>query len=57
MEQIMQALFDFAANNPEGFAEAMKPYSWTNINPATDADYDDIRNAVSASGITLKAFK
>ncbi|MEW5941564.1 MAG: phosphate/phosphite/phosphonate ABC transporter substrate-binding protein [Chloroflexota bacterium] len=57
MEQIMQALFDFAANNAEGFAEAFKPYSWTGINPATDSEYDDIRNAVTASGITLEAFK
>jgi phosphonate transport system substrate-binding protein len=57
MEQIMQALFDFAANDAEGFATAFDAYSWTGINPATDAEYDDIRNAVSASGFTLEALK
>ena len=57
MEQIMQALFDFAANDAEGFAAAFDPYSWTGINPTTDAEYDDIRNAVTASGITLEALK
>ena len=57
MEQIMQALFDFAANDAEGFAAAFEAYSWTGINPATDAEYDDIRNAVSASGFTLEALK
>ena len=53
-DQIITALFEFAANNPEGFAEAMAPYSWTGINPATDADYDPIRNAITASGFTLE---
>lgn len=53
-EQIISALFDFATNNPDGFAEAMAPYSWTGINPATDADYDPIRNAIQASGFTLE---
>ncbi|GMV33603.1 MAG: phosphate/phosphite/phosphonate ABC transporter substrate-binding protein [Chloroflexi bacterium CFX1] len=57
MEQIMQALFDFAANDAEGFATAFDAYSWTSVNPATDAEYDDIRNAVAASGITLEALK
>ena len=55
--QIMTALFDFAANNPEGFAEAMLPYSWSGINPATDAEYDDIRNSVEASGFKLEDLK
>lgn len=53
-EQIIQALFDLAANDPEGFAKAMEAYSWTGINPATDAEYDPIRLAVQASGITLE---
>lgn len=54
MAKIMQALFDFAANNPEGFAEALSFYSWTNVLPATDAEYDDIRFAVEASGFELE---
>jgi phosphonate transport system substrate-binding protein len=57
MEKIMQAIFDFAVNNPDGFAEALKFYSWTNVNPAADADYDDIRLAVEASGFKLEDLK
>ncbi|MDH5507934.1 MAG: phosphate/phosphite/phosphonate ABC transporter substrate-binding protein [Anaerolineae bacterium] len=53
-DQIMQALLDFAANDPDGFATAFDAYSWTGINPATDAEYDDIRFAVQASGFKLE---
>lgn len=51
-EQIMQALFDFATNDPEGFATAMQPYSWTGVLPVTDADYDNVRIAVIEAGIS-----
>lgn len=57
MAKIMQAIFDFAANNPDGFADALVFYSWTNVLAATDADYDDIRNAVIASGFKLENLK
>ncbi len=53
-DKIMTALFDFAKNDPDGFATAMEPYSWTAINPATDADYDDIRLSVEAAGFKLE---
>jgi phosphonate transport system substrate-binding protein len=53
-DQIMTALFDFAESDPDGFEIAFDPYSWTSINPATDAEYDDIRLAVEASGFTLE---
>jgi phosphate/phosphite/phosphonate ABC transporter binding protein len=53
-ELIMNALFTFAESDPEGFAEAMDAYSWTGVNPATDADYDDIRLSVQASGFSLE---
>jgi phosphonate transport system substrate-binding protein len=56
-EQIMQALFDFAANDAEGFAAAFQAYSWTSINPATDAEYDAIRQAVAAAGFKLEDLK
>jgi phosphonate transport system substrate-binding protein len=53
MDQIMQALLDFAANKPEDFATAMLPYSWTSILPVTDADYDNVRIAVIEAGISV----
>lgn len=53
-EQIMTALFDFAATNPDGFAESLRAYSWTGLEPASDADYDDIRLGVQAAGFTLE---
>jgi phosphonate transport system substrate-binding protein len=57
MQAIMQALFDFATNDPDGFKTAMTAYSWTGIDPVTDAEYDDIRNAVTASGFSLENLK
>jgi phosphonate transport system substrate-binding protein len=56
-EKIMQALFDFAANDAEGFTAAFQAYSWTSINPATDAEYDAIRKAVDAAGFKLEDLK
>jgi phosphate/phosphite/phosphonate ABC transporter binding protein len=53
-ETIMQAIFDFAANDPDGFATAMNPYSWTGVNPTTDEEYDPIRLGVEAAGFTLE---
>ena len=50
----MEALFAFAQDDPEGFATALDAYSWTNINPATDEEYDPIRLAVEAAGFTLE---
>jgi phosphonate transport system substrate-binding protein len=55
MTKIMDALFAFAKDNPDGFKEAFAAYSWTSINPATDADYDPIRNAVDASGFNMES--
>lgn len=53
-QQIMDALFAFAENDPEGFAEAMAAYDWTGISPAADEEYDPIRQAVEAAGFTLE---
>lgn len=53
-QKIMDALFAFAQNDPEGFAKALEAYSWTSINPATDAEYDPIRLAVQASGFKIE---
>jgi len=54
MQKIMDALFAFAQNDPEGFAKALEAYSWTGINPATDAEYDPIRFAIQASGFKIE---
>jgi phosphonate transport system substrate-binding protein len=54
-EQLNQALYDWAANDPEGFAEAFSFYSWTGVNPATDAEYDPIRSAVQNAGFKLES--
>ncbi len=53
-QAILDALFAFATNDPEGFAEAFKSYSWTNVLPATDAEYDPIRFAIQAAGVSLE---
>lgn len=53
-EQIVNALFEFAENDPDGFETAMAPYDWTDINTATDSEYDDIRLAIDASGFNLE---
>ncbi len=54
-EAILTALFDFATNDPEGFAAAFLSYSWTNVLPATDAEYDPIRGALQASGFSMES--
>lgn len=54
MQKILDALFAFAKDDPEGFAAAFEAYSWSGINPATDAEYDPIRLAIEASGFKLE---
>ncbi len=54
MTKIMDALFAFAKDNPDGFKAAFEAYSWTGINPANDAEYDPIRLAIEASGYKLE---
>jgi phosphonate transport system substrate-binding protein len=51
--QIVDALAAFAADDPEGFATAFDAYSWDNVAPTTDADFDSIRAIVQALGIEL----
>jgi multiple sugar transport system substrate-binding protein len=53
-QAILDALFQFATEDPEGFAEALLAYSWTGINPALDEEYDPIRLGVEAAGFTLE---
>jgi phosphonate transport system substrate-binding protein len=51
--QIVDALVQFAADDPEGFATAFDAYSWDDLADSTDADFDAIREIVQALGITL----
>jgi phosphonate transport system substrate-binding protein len=56
-EKILTALLDLSNNDPDNFATIFDAYSWTGVNPATDAEYDPIRLAVEAAGIKLEDVK
>lgn len=51
--QIITALSDYAANDPEGFATAFEAYSWDNLAETSDADYDSVRAIVQTLGLTI----
>jgi len=51
--QIVEAMLDFAENDPEGFATAFDAYSWDNLAETSDADYDAVRAIVQTLGITI----
>jgi phosphonate transport system substrate-binding protein len=51
--QIVDALVAFAADDPDGFATAFDAYSWDDVAPTSDADFDSIRAIVQALGIEL----
>jgi phosphonate transport system substrate-binding protein len=53
-EQIVQALTDFAQDDPEGFATAFEAYSWDNLAETSDADFDAVREIVQTLDITLE---
>ncbi len=42
---IVSAMEAFAADDPDGFATAFDAYSWDNIAPTSDADFDSIRHS------------
>lgn len=52
-ELIVNAMIDFAANDPEGFATALDAYSWDNIAVSVDSEFDSIRAIIQQLGITL----
>lgn len=52
-DQIVQAMIDFAANDPDGFATAFDAYSWDNLAETSDADFDAVRAIVQTLGITI----
>jgi len=54
-DQIVAALADFAGT--EAWNESIGNqdfYGWTGINPATDAEYDVVRQMIESSGLTLE---
>jgi phosphonate transport system substrate-binding protein len=50
---IVDAMFAFAAEDPEGFATAFDAYSWDDVAETNDAEFDFIRALVQALGITV----
>lgn len=50
---VVDALFAFAADDPEGFATAFDAYSWDNLSPALDQEFDSIRAIIQQLGITI----
>ncbi len=51
--QIVQALFDFAEDDPDGFEAAFDEYSWTGVSQTNDTEFDFIRGLVQALGLTV----
>jgi phosphonate transport system substrate-binding protein len=55
-DQIVQAMQDFASNDPEGFAAAFAAYSWNGVSPTDDSEFDSIRALLNALGFSLEDF-
>ena len=55
-DAIVQAMLDYATNDPEGFSEAFDAYSWDNVAPTSDAEFDSIRALLQALGYSLADF-
>ena len=54
--QIVAAMVDYAASDPEGFATAFDAYSWDNVTPTDDAEFDSIRALLQALGFSIEDF-
>ena len=52
-QQIIDALTAFAANDPEGFSTAFDAYSWNDVAPTSDSEFDFIRGLVQQLGIEI----
>jgi phosphonate transport system substrate-binding protein len=50
-ERFTAALANFAANDPDQFAEAFAPYSWSGISYTADSEFDFIRLLVQELGL------
>lgn len=54
--QIVDAMLDFAASDPDGFATAFDAYSWDNVLPTDDSEFDSIRALLQALDYSLDDF-
>ncbi len=55
-DMIVQALLDYAANDPDGFATAFDAYSWDNVLPTNDSEFDSIRALLQALNYGIDDF-
>lgn len=53
---IVDAMLDFAASDPENFGTAFDAYSWDNVLPTDDSEFDSIRALLQALGYSLADF-
>ncbi len=51
-DEIVQAVLDYAATDPDGLAIAFDAYSYTNFAPTNDSEYDSIRALLQALDYT-----
>ena len=54
--QIVDAMIAFAESDPDTFAAAFDPYSWTGVAPTEDSEFDSIRALLQALGFSLEDF-
>ena len=52
-EKFVAAMVDFAANDPDGFAEAFDAYSWSGLALTSDAEFDFIRQLIQQLGLEV----
>jgi phosphonate transport system substrate-binding protein len=52
--QITDAMLAYADSDPDGFATAFAPYSWTGVALAVDAELDSVRLLLEAIGYDLE---
>ena len=53
-DEIIQAMKDFAANDPDGFSTAFDAYSWSGVDDSNDAEFDSIRVLLTSLGFDLE---
>ncbi len=55
-DEIVAAMVDYAATDPDGFATAFDAYSWDNVLPTNDSEFDSIRALLQALNYSLDDF-
>jgi phosphonate transport system substrate-binding protein len=56
-EKFIAALVDFAANDPDQFAEAFDAYSWSSVALTSDKEFDFIRKLIQDLGYSVDDLK